>query len=109
MTAREVADLARVLIKDHAEFYPRFSQKEFQYRRFKFRNRNALLFQDIGVDGLKTGSLKEVGCNLVASAVQNGKRLIAVVMGLPDCAPVRVRDAQAARMGLPRFRTRQAV
>jgi D-alanyl-D-alanine carboxypeptidase (penicillin-binding protein 5/6) len=84
MTAREVAQLALVLIKDHPEFYPRFSQKEFQYRRFKFRNRNALLFQDIGVDGLKTGSLKEAGCNLVASAIQKGKRLVAVVMGLPD-------------------------
>lgn len=84
MTAREVAQLALVLIKDHAEFYPRFSQKEFQYRKFKFRNRNPLLFQDIGVDGLKTGGLKEIGCNLAASAVQNGKRLIAVVMGLPD-------------------------
>ena len=61
-----------------------FSQKEFEYHKFKFRNRNPLLFQDIGVDGLKTGSLKESGHNLVASAVQNGKRLIAVVMGLPD-------------------------
>ncbi len=83
MTARDIAILARYLIKQQSEFYQRFSQKEFDYRKFKFRNRNPLLFQDIGVDGLKTGSLKESGHNLVASAVQNGKRLIAVVMGLP--------------------------
>jgi serine-type D-Ala-D-Ala carboxypeptidase (penicillin-binding protein 5/6) len=83
MTARDIAILARYLIKQQSEFYQRFSQKEFDYRRFKFRNRNPLLFQDIGVDGLKTGGLKESGHNLVASAVQNGKRLIAVVMGLP--------------------------
>jgi len=84
MTAREIAMLSYYIMKQHPQFYKLFSQKEFQYHRFKFRNRNPLLFQDIGVDGLKTGSLKESGHNLVASAVQGGKRLIAVVMGLPD-------------------------
>jgi D-alanyl-D-alanine carboxypeptidase (penicillin-binding protein 5/6) len=59
MTARDIATLAEYLIKEHPTFYPRFGQKEFQYRKFKFRNRNPLLFQDIGVDGLKTGSLSE--------------------------------------------------
>jgi serine-type D-Ala-D-Ala carboxypeptidase (penicillin-binding protein 5/6) len=84
MTARDIVMLSYYIIKQHPEFYKLFSQKEFQYHKFKFRNRNPLLFEDIGVDGLKTGSLKESGHNLVASAVQNGKRLIAVVMGLPE-------------------------
>ena len=35
----------------------------------------------IGADGLKTGYVKEGGYNLVGSAVQNGQRLIVVVMG----------------------------
>ncbi len=83
MTARDMATLSLYIIRHHPEFYKMFSQKEFKYRRFNFRNRNPLLFQDIGVDGLKTGGLKEVGHNLVASAVQDGKRLIAVVLGLP--------------------------
>ncbi len=83
MTARDIAVLADYIIKKHPEFYKLFAQKEFDYRKFKFRNRNPLLFQDIGVDGLKTGGLTEVGHNLVASAVQDGKRLIAVVIGLP--------------------------
>jgi D-alanyl-D-alanine carboxypeptidase (penicillin-binding protein 5/6) len=55
----------------------------FEYRRFKFRNRNPLLFMDIGADGVKTGMVKESGYNLVGSAVQKGKRLIGVVLGLP--------------------------
>jgi len=83
MTAREVAMLARYIIKEHPRFYKIFSQKEFKYRRFNFRNRNPLVFQDIGVDGIKTGHIKEVGYNLAVSAVQKGKRLIGVVMGLP--------------------------
>jgi serine-type D-Ala-D-Ala carboxypeptidase (penicillin-binding protein 5/6) len=84
MTAREIGMLALYIIKEHADQYSRFGQKEFQYHKYKFRNRNPLLFEDIGVDGMKTGSLKEAGYNLVASSMQNGKRLIAVVMGLPS-------------------------
>lgn len=83
MTAHEVAMLARYIIREHPAFYKRFSEKEFKYRRFTFRNRNPLVFQDIGVDGVKTGHIKEIGYNLAASAVQDGKRLIGVVMGLP--------------------------
>jgi len=84
MSARDIATLSLYIIKEHPEFYKLFSEKVFEYRRFKFRNRNPLLFENIGVDGLKTGSLSVVGHNLAASAVQNGKRLIAVVIGLPS-------------------------
>lgn len=85
MTAREIAMLSLYIIKEHPEFYKMFSQEVFKYRRFTFRNRNPLLFEDnLGVDGLKTGSLSVVGNNLAASAVQKGKRLIAVVIGLPN-------------------------
>ena len=35
----------------------------------------------LGADGLKTGFLKEAGYNLVGSAVQNGQRLVVVIMG----------------------------
>lgn len=83
ITARELAILARHLIKEYPEYYPRFSQREFQWTRHKFFNRNPLLAAGIGVDGLKTGHLNEAGYGLVASAVQENRRLIAVVMGLP--------------------------
>lgn len=82
MTARELADLARHLIREHPDLYPRFAQREFQWSRHKFFNRNPLLAANMGVDGLKTGHLAEAGYGLVASGVQDGKRLIAVVMGL---------------------------
>ncbi len=84
MSAREIGKLAYYIIKTHPEFYKYFSEKEFAYSKFKFRNRNPLLFTDIGADGLKTGQLKESGFHLVGSAVQGDKRLIAVVMGLPS-------------------------
>jgi D-alanyl-D-alanine carboxypeptidase (penicillin-binding protein 5/6) len=84
MTARELAMLARHIIRDHPEHYKIFAQREFPYRKHKFYNRNPLLSDDIGVDGLKTGHTKEAGYGIVVSSVTDGKRLIGVVMGLAD-------------------------
>ena len=59
MTARDLAVLARHLIRTYPEYYPMFAQKEFLYRKHKFFNRNPLLGLVDGVDGLKTGHIKE--------------------------------------------------
>jgi len=82
MTARDLAILARYLIREYPDRYPYFSQKEFFYRKHKFYNRNPLLNIVPGIDGMKTGYVKESGYGMVASAVQEGRRLIAVVGGL---------------------------
>ncbi|MBV1695552.1 MAG: D-alanyl-D-alanine carboxypeptidase [Hyphomicrobiales bacterium] len=81
MSVRELAILARHLIVEYPEHYAIFGQREFNYRRHKFINRNPLLGLVEGVDGLKTGFLKEAGYGLVASAKQGNRRLIAVVNG----------------------------
>lgn len=95
MSARDLAVLARHLIREYPEQYGVFSQKEWAYRTHKFFNRNPLLFLGSGVDGLKTGHTKEAGFGLVASAVQDGKRLILVVAGLPNA---ETRKAEADRL-----------
>lgn len=85
MTARELAMLARHIIREHPEHYKIFAQREFPYRKHKFFNRNPLLGDDaLGVDGLKTGHTKEAGYGIVVSSVSEGRRLIGVVMGLED-------------------------
>lgn len=81
MTARELGELARYIIKNYPDQYKVFSQREFQYRRHKFYNRNPLLSADIGVDGMKTGHTRDAGYGMVVSAVADGRRLIGVVMG----------------------------
>jgi D-alanyl-D-alanine carboxypeptidase (penicillin-binding protein 5/6) len=96
MTAREIAVLSRYIIKEYPEFYPIFSQRLFEYRKHKFYNRNPLLaIEGLGADGLKTGQVKESGYNLAGSAVQGGKRLIVVVMGL---ATENERTAEAKKL-----------
>lgn len=82
MTARELAMLANYLIKNYPEYYHYFGEKEFNFGKWRFTNRNPLVFEDLGVDGLKTGYIKEAGYGLVASAKRDGQRVILVVNGL---------------------------
>ena len=80
-TARDLAVLARHIIREYPEQYPRFAQREFTYRKHRFTNRNPLLGAN-GVDGMKTGHIKEAGHGIVVSAKQENRRLILVVNGL---------------------------
>lgn len=82
MSARDLATLARHIVRQFPELYKYFAQPEFRYRRHRFFNRNPLLSEDLGVDGLKTGHTENAGYGMVASAKRDGRRLIAVVMGL---------------------------
>ncbi len=96
MTARELAILAHYLIYNYSEYYHYFGQKEFKYReKFTFRNRNPLVFAEIGVDGLKTGFIKESGYGLVASGTRANQRLVLVVGGLESA---KEREAEARRL-----------
>jgi D-alanyl-D-alanine carboxypeptidase (penicillin-binding protein 5/6) len=81
MTMREIALLARHIIQEYPEYYPLFAQREFFYRTHKFYNRNPLLGVVSGVDGLKTGFVKEGGYGIVVSAKQDNRRLILAIGG----------------------------
>src|SRR3984893_16254912 len=84
MTVRELAKLARHVIQTYPDFYKLFNEREFTWNKIRQQNRNALLNSLEGADGLKTGFTKEGGYGMVASAVQNGMRLIVVINGLDD-------------------------
>lgn len=80
-TALDVARLSRALIHDFPDRYPLFSQKDFVFDKIHQSNRNLLLWRDPSVDGIKTGHAEKAGYHLAASALRDGRRLIAVVMG----------------------------
>ena len=79
VTARELGKLAQHIIRTYPDLYKIYGEREFTYNRIRQYNRNPLL--GWGADGLKTGFTKESGYGLIASAEQNGLRLIVVVMG----------------------------
>lgn len=82
-TPADLAKLARGIILQFPEQYHWFSEKWFDYAGIKQPNRNRLLWQYPGTDGLKTGHTDAAGYCLIASAVKGNTRLLAVVMGAP--------------------------
>lgn len=80
-TARDFAALSQALLKDHPKYYPYFSRRNFMYGGRSLHNHNRLMSRYEGMDGIKTGYTNASGFNLAASAVRDGHRLIAVVMG----------------------------
>jgi D-alanyl-D-alanine carboxypeptidase (penicillin-binding protein 5/6) len=79
-SARDLAVLARAIIRDSTEYYPIYAERDFKYNGIKQGNRNALLYTDPSVDGLKTGHTEEAGYCLVTSSKRNGMRLITVIL-----------------------------
>ena len=79
-SARDLAILARAIIQDGGEYYPIYAEREFKYNGIKQGNRNALLYTDPTVDGLKTGHTADAGFCLVTSAKRNDMRLISVIL-----------------------------
>jgi len=82
MSSRDLATLAERLIIDFPEYYHYFSEREYTYNHITQGNRNRLLGNDIGVDGLKTGHTDAGGYGIALSAQQNGRRLILVINGM---------------------------
>jgi D-alanyl-D-alanine carboxypeptidase (penicillin-binding protein 5/6) len=80
-TARDIAKLTRVIIKEFPEYYKLHSSKSYSYNGIKQYNRNKLLWRDKTVDGVKTGHTESAGYCLVASSKRNGMRLISVMLG----------------------------
>ena len=107
VTARDVAKLAIHLIETYPEYYKIYSEREFTWNKIRQQNRNPLLAEYPGADGLKTGYLEESGYALAGSAVQNGQRLVMVISGLKT---MRDRAAEGRKLldyGFRAFESRQ--
>ncbi|MFG1349482.1 D-alanyl-D-alanine carboxypeptidase family protein [Xanthobacter autotrophicus] len=79
-TARDLSVLAQHIIRTYPDYYPVFARPGIEWSRIKQRNRNVLLDAGIGADGLQIGWLKDVGYHALGSTVQNGQRLVVVVL-----------------------------
>jgi len=80
-SARDMAKLARYILQRYPHYYHYFSTANFTYRGKTYRSHNRLMKTYKGMDGFKTGYISKAGFNLVASAKQDGRRLIGVVFG----------------------------
>lgn len=80
-SARDMGLLAFTIMNRYPEYRHYFSEPYVTFGKRKLMNRNMLLRLMPTADGMKTGFVCPSGFNLVASATQNGRRLIAVIMG----------------------------
>ena len=92
-SARDMAVLARALIRDFLDSHDLFSISAIQFGKAVMANHNGLLGRYPGTDGMKTGFICSGGFNVVASASRNGRRIVTIVMGQPN---PRERDVKAA-------------
>ena len=80
-TAYDLAILSQYLINNYPKYYHMFAETEFEWSNIKQKNRNPLLYKNMGVDGLKTGHLSVSGYGLAASAIDGDRRVISVTNG----------------------------
>jgi D-alanyl-D-alanine carboxypeptidase (penicillin-binding protein 5/6) len=81
MSARDIATVARRLIRDFPDYYHYDSEKTFKYNAIEQQNRNPLV-QKGTADGLKTGHTDAGGYGLVASSLRGSRRVILVLNGM---------------------------
>jgi len=105
-TARDMATVARAIIRQFPDYYRWYSVREFEYNGITQKNRNSLLWRDDSVDGMKTGMTDDAGYCLVSSAARDGMRLVSVVLGTAS-AKARTSGSQALlNYGFRFFETR---
>ena len=77
----DIGILSNELIKNFPDLYDYFSMKEFSYNGISQPNRNKLLKEVEGADGLKTGFTKKSGWGIAATAKRGNRRITVVING----------------------------
>ncbi|UYG00155.1 MULTISPECIES: serine hydrolase [unclassified Halomonas] len=80
-TARDMLILSTRVMQDFPQYYHYFGLQEFSYKGTRHTSHNRLVRDYPGADGLKTGFIRASGFNVATTAVHDGRRMIAVVMG----------------------------
>ncbi|HEX2554067.1 MAG TPA: D-alanyl-D-alanine carboxypeptidase family protein [Microvirga sp.] len=104
-SARDMAVLARALMRDFPEHADLFHIGAIRFGRRIMRNHNGLIGRYPGADGMKTGFICAGGFNVVATASRNGRRLITVVMGSSSANERTLKAAELFDLGFERSST----
>lgn len=105
MSVRDLTIIARRIISEFPEYYKIYGEREFTWNNIAQKNRNPLLLEYPGADGMKTGYIKDAGYGLVGSAVRDGRRLVLVVAGLTSIKERREEAEKLLDWGFRQFKT----
>lgn len=107
VTPRELVVLAAHIIRTYPQFYPWYSEKEMTWTLAQpQRNRNPLLRDVVGADGLKTGYTSDAGYGLVGAVVRQKQRLVLMVGGLKSDKERSIAAKKLVEWGFSHFETR---
>ena len=93
MSSKDIVTLANKIREEYPSYYGIFDDLEFTWDNISQKNRNPLLFMNLGADGLKTGYTEEAGYGLIASVRQDKRRVTFVITGL-NSVEQRAREAK---------------
>tara|TARA_R110002124_G_scaffold64985_2_gene177576 strand:+ start:381204 stop:382310 length:1107 start_codon:yes stop_codon:yes gene_type:complete len=103
-TASDLALMAMSIVRNFPEYMPYFSRKEFTYNNIEQKNRNPLLYRNIGADGLKTGHTEAGGYGLIGTGLSDdNRRVILVLNGLESISDRANESARLLQWGLNGF------
>jgi serine-type D-Ala-D-Ala carboxypeptidase (penicillin-binding protein 5/6) len=105
MSVRDLSILARHIVYDHPDRYKLYAESKFTWNKIEQANRNPLLKDYAGADGMKTGFTKEAGYGLVGSVQRDGRRLIMVVAGLKTANDRKAEAQKLLDWGFRQFKT----
>lgn len=94
-TARDMLALSKAYLRAHPDSLAMHNTRVLEHDGIRTWNKNPLLGQYPGADGLKSGWIRASGYNLIFTAARDGRRLLAVILGAPD---MYVRGAEACRL-----------
>lgn len=107
-TAHDLATLGSRTIHDFPKLYRQFyGFREFRWNGIVQHNRNPILGEVMGADGLKTGHTDEAGYCFTGTAMQGSRRLIMVVAGLPSMAARADESRKLLHWGFTAWRAQQ--
>lgn len=106
-TAKDMVMLAKHIRDTYPDRYSLFTKPDFEWNRIFQRNKNTLLAQDLGIDGLGLGFAEGHGYSAIISAERDGRRIYLTLAGMEDD---KTRQEEARRVvdwGLTAFQKRE--
>ena len=104
-SARDLAILSRAALLEFPEYRSYLQIPAIRFGRRTLRNYNPLIGRYDGATGIKTGFICSSGYNLAASAMRDGREIIAIVLGSYSSAG---RAETAAKLLNKGFKSRKA-
>ena len=105
-SAHDMALLGRVLSQNPKILqWASTVEEPFRGGQFTLHNTNKLLTRYKGMDGIKTGYIRESGFCITATAMRDTTRMIAVVMGAPTDAVRTVETTRLLTLGFNTYKT----